>query len=171
MVCVSCSCACVCCLLVCLFACMCVCVCVCVFVCGSLCLSFVKSSSSTRVQSLTPSPLSALLSLSLQPLSPTPLSPTPLSPTPLIGLRACVRRRVFLFPVSGSPLKFSSVNSITLFISENFGDEQTTVYHIGLRGQFLKVRRELGELVYELAPNPKDHKVEGSSYGATQNIF
>eukprot|EP00013_Stygamoeba_regulata_P007270 CAMPEP_0177630130 /NCGR_PEP_ID=MMETSP0447-20121125/1045_1 /TAXON_ID=0 /ORGANISM="Stygamoeba regulata, Strain BSH-02190019" /LENGTH=214 /DNA_ID=CAMNT_0019131513 /DNA_START=8 /DNA_END=652 /DNA_ORIENTATION=+ len=70
-----------------------------------------------------------------------------------------------------SPLKFSSVSSITLFVSENFGDDQTRIYHIGLRGQFLKVRRELGELVYELAPNPKDHKVEGSSYGATQNIF
>ncbi|XP_070555501.1 PITH domain-containing protein 1-like [Ptychodera flava] len=55
--------------------------------------------------------------------------------------------------------KFSGVHHLSIFFSKNFGADTTTVYYIGLRGDFTEAQRqEVMICNYELAPNPADHK-------------
>jgi hypothetical protein len=56
--------------------------------------------------------------------------------------------------------RFSSVLSLTLFIPQNFGAEQTRIYYIGLKGEFRMANRIPVNLVYEAAPQPQDHNVD-----------
>ncbi|RKP10839.1 galactose-binding domain-like protein [Thamnocephalis sphaerospora] len=65
--------------------------------------------------------------------------------------------------------KFSSVRSITLFFSENFGDDVTRLSYIGFRGEWTKIPAQPIITAYELRPNPADHKniLEENTLGAT----
>jgi hypothetical protein len=56
-------------------------------------------------------------------------------------------------------VKFSSVNHLSIFIPQNYGDESTVIYYIGLQGEWLGARRqEVILTAYEAQPNPADHK-------------
>ncbi|EJT51940.1 hypothetical protein A1Q1_06809 [Trichosporon asahii var. asahii CBS 2479] len=66
--------------------------------------------------------------------------------------------------------KFASVTSLALFfphnISEGDDDETTRVYYVGLRGSWRPLPNALGQIVYEAAPRPTDHKVKGDAMAA-----
>ncbi|CAN6634255.1 hypothetical protein TRVA0_014S02036 [Trichomonascus vanleenenianus] len=55
---------------------------------------------------------------------------------------------------------FSNVNSITIFVESNHGEETTRILYIGLRGDFAGARSGAPVVTYEAAANPKDHKIE-----------
>lgn len=57
--------------------------------------------------------------------------------------------------------RFSNVQHLSIHISKNFGEENTRVYYIGLRGEFSQAHRhEVTICNYEASANPADHKVE-----------
>ncbi|XP_063901588.1 PITH domain-containing protein 1-like [Zophobas morio] len=57
--------------------------------------------------------------------------------------------------------KFQNVWSLNLYFSHNFGAESTKISFIGLSGEFRQAKKDLGFTLYELNPNPSDHKLEG----------
>ena len=46
-------------------------------------------------------------------------------------------------------------------MEDNFGDEVTRIYWVGLKGDYMKLGREPVEVLYEKAANPRDHKLVG----------
>ncbi|KAF9379437.1 PITH domain-containing protein 1 [Podila verticillata] len=58
--------------------------------------------------------------------------------------------------------KFTSIRSLTLFFSDNFGGDTTKINFIGLKGEFSEFKRDPIITVYELQANPADHKVPGT---------
>jgi hypothetical protein len=67
-------------------------------------------------------------------------------------------------------VKFSSVSHLSLHIPQNFGDETTSVYYIGLQGDWMDVKRqEIVITAYEKYANPADHKNILNDY-QTSNI-
>ncbi|XP_030947788.1 PITH domain-containing protein 1-like isoform X2 [Quercus lobata] len=61
-------------------------------------------------------------------------------------------------------IKFQSVASITLHFPENFGCETTQIHYIGLKGEATQLNRDVVvTIVYELMPNPSDHKARSES--------
>lgn len=56
---------------------------------------------------------------------------------------------------------FSGVHHLTMFFRDIHGDEDMVQLHsIELRGEFTELSKNPVVTLYELAPNPKDHKVE-----------
>lgn len=53
---------------------------------------------------------------------------------------------------------FSNIKSLTLYISENYGEETTKILYIGLRGEWTEMNKNPVITIYEAAANPKDHK-------------
>ncbi|KAK9493845.1 galactose-binding domain-like protein [Lipomyces doorenjongii] len=59
------------------------------------------------------------------------------------------------------PLKraiFSNVQSISLFIVDNHGEDTTKITYIGLRGEWKELSKDPVITIYEAAANPSDHK-------------
>lgn len=55
---------------------------------------------------------------------------------------------------------FSGVRCLTLFVQDIYGDEEESHLHsIELRGEFTELSRDPVITLYELAPNPADHKI------------
>jgi len=67
--------------------------------------------------------------------------------------------------------KFNGVNSMSIYIPENFGASSTRIYYIGLKGDVLgQFKREAVITTYESKPQMKDHQVPGGSLFGTQNL-
>ncbi|KAH0436793.1 hypothetical protein IEQ34_026323 [Dendrobium chrysotoxum] len=61
--------------------------------------------------------------------------------------------------------RFQSVGSLTLHFPENFGANATQIYYIGLRGEATQLKRDaVTNVVYELYPNPSEHKCLGQFF-------
>ncbi|KAJ3299763.1 PITH domain-containing protein 1 [Borealophlyctis nickersoniae] len=56
--------------------------------------------------------------------------------------------------------KFSNLRNITLYFPENFGADTTKIYYIGLKGEWMEVKKDPIITIYELAANPADHKTK-----------
>ncbi|KAK8921733.1 hypothetical protein KSP39_PZI020145 [Platanthera zijinensis] len=55
--------------------------------------------------------------------------------------------------------RFQSAASLTLHFPVNFGAETTKIHYIGLRGEATQLKRDaVANIVYELYPNPSEHK-------------
>ncbi|XP_039116546.1 LOW QUALITY PROTEIN: PITH domain-containing protein 1 [Dioscorea cayenensis subsp. rotundata] len=55
--------------------------------------------------------------------------------------------------------RFQSVANLTLHFPENFGGDTAQIYYIGLRGEATQLKRDVvATIVYEITPNPSDHK-------------
>ncbi|GJM94149.1 hypothetical protein PR202_ga10766 [Eleusine coracana subsp. coracana] len=55
--------------------------------------------------------------------------------------------------------RFQGVANLTLHFSDNFGGDTTKIYYIGLRGEATQNKRDVvATIVYEVMPNPSDHK-------------
>lgn len=62
-----------------------------------------------------------------------------------------------LFP--RRPVQFSSVHHLTLHFPSNFGEDNTRIYYIGLRGEFSQAHYHGVTICnYESRPNVSDHK-------------
>ncbi|KNC49123.1 UPF0424 protein [Thecamonas trahens ATCC 50062] len=75
-----------------------------------------------------------------------------------------------------NPPKFSSLSSLTLYITANGSgddDEQTRIKYIGLGGEHsaLVGSREVVITAYESRPQPSDHKTKADAFGGTSSIF
>ncbi|KAF4369307.1 hypothetical protein G4B88_020439, partial [Cannabis sativa] len=56
-------------------------------------------------------------------------------------------------------LKFQSVGNITLHFPENFGGDASQIHYIGFKGEATQLKRDVvATIVYEITPNPSDHK-------------
>eukprot|EP00294_Goniomonas_avonlea_P009671 CAMPEP_0114541650 /NCGR_PEP_ID=MMETSP0114-20121206/1416_1 /TAXON_ID=31324 /ORGANISM="Goniomonas sp, Strain m" /LENGTH=210 /DNA_ID=CAMNT_0001725897 /DNA_START=8 /DNA_END=640 /DNA_ORIENTATION=+ len=66
------------------------------------------------------------------------------------------------------PLKisnFNNVHNLTLFFPGNFGAEFTRINYIGIKGIFKMVKTEAVAAIYELRPQPGDHKTKDQNAG------
>ncbi|KAF5748303.1 Thioredoxin family protein [Tripterygium wilfordii] len=67
--------------------------------------------------------------------------------------------------------KFQSVGNITLHIPENFGGDTTQIEYIGFKGEATQLKRDVvATIVYELMPNPSDHKTRAESGGGISHV-
>ncbi|KMZ61236.1 PITH domain containing 1 [Zostera marina] len=67
--------------------------------------------------------------------------------------------------------RFQSVCSLTLHFPENFGGDTTQIYYIGLRGVATQLKRDVvATIVYEIRPNPSDHKTPTGQQGAFSHV-
>ncbi|THF96274.1 hypothetical protein TEA_018172 [Camellia sinensis var. sinensis] len=61
--------------------------------------------------------------------------------------------------------RFQGVGNLTLHFPENFGGDATQIHYIGLKGEATQLKRDVvATIVYELMPNPSDHKQEDPYY-------
>ncbi|OLL26418.1 PITH domain-containing protein [Neolecta irregularis DAH-3] len=60
------------------------------------------------------------------------------------------------YPVK--PALFANCQSITLFIESSWGADVTTLWYLGLRGEWKKLSKNPVITLYEAAANPSDHK-------------
>ncbi|XP_055960259.1 uncharacterized protein LOC126662573 isoform X2 [Mercurialis annua] len=55
--------------------------------------------------------------------------------------------------------KFQGVSSITLHFPESFGGDTSRIHYIGFKGEATQLKRDVvSTIVYELRPNPSEHK-------------
>ncbi|XP_010911743.1 uncharacterized protein [Elaeis guineensis] len=67
--------------------------------------------------------------------------------------------------------RFQSVASLTLHFPENFGGDTTQIYYIGLRGEATQLKRDVvATIVYEVTPNPSDHKTKADGGGGLSHV-
>ncbi|ELR03073.1 hypothetical protein VC83_08562 [Pseudogymnoascus destructans] len=57
---------------------------------------------------------------------------------------------------------FGTVQSLTLFFEDNFGEEVSRVGYVGFRGGWMRLGGAPEGVLYEAAANPRDHKVKGA---------
>ncbi|CAL1373400.1 unnamed protein product [Linum trigynum] len=67
--------------------------------------------------------------------------------------------------------KFQGVSSITLHFPDNLGGDTTQIHYIGFKGEATKLKRDtVATIVYELRPNPSDHKTKAETGGGLSNV-
>ncbi|KAF9578584.1 hypothetical protein BGW38_005548 [Lunasporangiospora selenospora] len=66
--------------------------------------------------------------------------------------------------------KFTSIRSLTLYFSENYGGDTTRISFIGLKGEYSEFKRDPIITVYELQANPADHKIPGMKDALSREI-
>ncbi|KAF8400959.1 hypothetical protein HHK36_014262 [Tetracentron sinense] len=67
--------------------------------------------------------------------------------------------------------RFQSVASLTLHFPENFGAETTQIQYIGLKGEATQLKRDVvATIVYEVMPNPSDHKTPADGGGGLSQV-
>ncbi|KAL5825876.1 hypothetical protein ACOSQ3_021939 [Xanthoceras sorbifolium] len=67
--------------------------------------------------------------------------------------------------------KFQSVASITLHFPENFGGDTTQIHYICLKGEVTQLKRDVvATIVYEITPNPSDHKTKAEHGGGLSHV-
>lgn len=64
-----------------------------------------------------------------------------------------------LMEYSTKVVTFNNVNHLTIHFPSNYGEEYTTIYYIGLKGEFTEARRHGVTIAnYEIRPNLSEHK-------------
>jgi hypothetical protein len=58
---------------------------------------------------------------------------------------------------------FGKVQSLTLFVEDNYGDNVTRISYLGFKGDWMQLGRAPSNILYEAAANPSDHAVKGTS--------
>ncbi|KAI3915271.1 hypothetical protein MKX01_035530 [Papaver californicum] len=67
--------------------------------------------------------------------------------------------------------RFQSVGSLTLHFPENFDADTTQIHYIGLKGEATQLKRDvIATIVYEVMPNPSDHKTKAESGGGLSSV-
>ncbi|KAI4380137.1 hypothetical protein MLD38_006360 [Melastoma candidum] len=67
--------------------------------------------------------------------------------------------------------RFQSVASITLHFPDNFGGGTTQIHYIGFKGEATQLKRDaVVNIVYELMPNPSDHKTRAETGGGFSHV-
>jgi hypothetical protein len=58
---------------------------------------------------------------------------------------------------------FGKVQSLTLFVEDNYGEDVTMISYLGFKGDWMQLGRAPSNILYEAAANPSDHAVKGTS--------
>ncbi|PBP20451.1 60S ribosomal protein L3 [Diplocarpon rosae] len=58
---------------------------------------------------------------------------------------------------------FGKVQSLTLFVEDNYGENETRINYLGFKGDWMQLGRAPTNILYEAAANPTDHAVKGTS--------
>ncbi|KAK2625650.1 hypothetical protein QTJ16_004962 [Diplocarpon rosae] len=58
---------------------------------------------------------------------------------------------------------FGKVQSLTLFVEDNYGENETRISYLGFKGDWMQLGRAPTNILYEAAANPSDHAVKGTS--------
>lgn len=58
---------------------------------------------------------------------------------------------------------FGKVQSLTLFVVDNYGDDVTRISYLGFKGDWMQLGRAPTNILYEAAANPSDHAVKGTA--------
>ncbi|KAM3282101.1 PITH domain-containing protein 1 isoform X2 [Capsicum chacoense] len=67
--------------------------------------------------------------------------------------------------------RFQSVGNITLHFPDNFGADTTQIHYIGLKGETTQMKRDVvANIVYEIMPNPSDHKTQAETGGGFSHV-
>ncbi|KAK4730046.1 hypothetical protein AABB24_034241 [Solanum stoloniferum] len=67
--------------------------------------------------------------------------------------------------------RFQSVGNITLHFPDNFGADTTQIQYIGLKGEATQMKRDVvANIVYEIMPNPSDHKTRAETGGGFSHV-
>ncbi|KAM0826710.1 hypothetical protein ACQ4PT_068681 [Festuca glaucescens] len=67
--------------------------------------------------------------------------------------------------------RFQGVANLTLHFPDNFGGDTTKIYYIGLRGEATQNKRDVVvTIVYEVMPNPSDHKTKSETGGGFSHV-
>ncbi|CAG8549250.1 729_t:CDS:2, partial [Scutellospora calospora] len=54
--------------------------------------------------------------------------------------------------------KMYNVRNLSLYFPENFGDDVTRIFYIGLKGEWTEIKSDQIITIYEATPNPADHR-------------
>ncbi|RDW62751.1 galactose-binding protein [Coleophoma crateriformis] len=57
---------------------------------------------------------------------------------------------------------FGKVQSLTLFIEDNYGEDTTLLSYLGFKGDWMQLGKAPSNILYESAANPADHKLKGT---------
>ncbi|KAK8597543.1 hypothetical protein V6N13_094947 [Hibiscus sabdariffa] len=67
--------------------------------------------------------------------------------------------------------KFQSVANITLHFPDSFGGDTTQIHYIGFKGEATQLKRDVvATIVYEITPNPSDHKTRAETGGGLSHV-
>ncbi|CAK9148526.1 unnamed protein product [Ilex paraguariensis] len=67
--------------------------------------------------------------------------------------------------------RFQSVGNLTLHFPDNFGGDTTQIQYIGLKGEATQLKRNaVTTIVYEIMPNPSDHKTHAEGGGGLSHV-
>ncbi|KNA21154.1 hypothetical protein SOVF_045960 [Spinacia oleracea] len=67
--------------------------------------------------------------------------------------------------------KFQSVGNLTLHFPDNFGADTSQIHYIGLKGEATQLKRDFAvNIVYELMPNPSEHKTHAETGGGVSEV-
>jgi hypothetical protein len=67
--------------------------------------------------------------------------------------------------------RFQGVGNLTLHFPDNFGGDATQIHYIGLKGEATQLKRDVvATIVYELTPNPSDHKTKADGGGGLSHV-
>ncbi|TVY57181.1 PITH domain-containing protein P35G2.02 [Lachnellula cervina] len=58
---------------------------------------------------------------------------------------------------------FGKVQSLTLFVEDNYGDDVSRLSYLGFKGDWMQLGRAPTNILYEAAANPNDHTIKGTS--------
>tara|TARA_R110002060_G_scaffold33176_3_gene43910 strand:+ start:1482 stop:1724 length:243 start_codon:yes stop_codon:yes gene_type:complete len=58
---------------------------------------------------------------------------------------------------------FGKVQNLTLFVEDNYGEDETRISYLGFKGDWMQLGRAPTNILYEAAANPSDHAVKGTS--------
>jgi hypothetical protein len=58
---------------------------------------------------------------------------------------------------------FGKVQSLTLFVEDNYGDDVSRIAYLGFKGDWMQLGRAPTNILYEAAANPADHVVKGTN--------
>jgi hypothetical protein len=58
---------------------------------------------------------------------------------------------------------FGKVQSLTLFVEDNYGEDVSRMSYLGFKGDWMQLGRAPTNILYEAAANPNDHTIKGTS--------
>jgi hypothetical protein len=58
---------------------------------------------------------------------------------------------------------FGKVQSLTLFVEDNYGEDVSRLSYLGFKGDWMQLGRAPTNILYEAAANPNDHTIKGTS--------
>lgn len=75
----------------------------------------------------------------------------------------CLSQTSEIQDISVKRALFGKVQSLTLFVEDNYGEDVTRMSYLGFKGDWMQLGRAPTNILYEAAANPTDHVVKGTN--------